>query len=326
MVTDPWTAMDSSALPKTYRWVTHFCHDSPNLLHISQCATRPQSHFSLLPSLCNQSWWLLHVLLCFLPQNYKRKTEAAKKEYLKALAAYRASLVSKVTAGGSRLWYTWVSGDIRDDKLDREFLSRFIQAKGCICYTKGVCALRRTVEIRPWTHLICNLGRHEKELNVCLCGLHTCMHTCRQHLSLSVSVWNVCCCWQQDDIEERWHGLLIFITWHISRSHIQDFLLIIADTQLLHSSFCSMHPTYGWRGIFKLVGGLLFNSLSLHCFQFQTALAYTQAPPPPPSSSSHPPLPAPHFRLSRTHGPKTSTLIKAWIVNSSASSLWHTFS
>lgn len=32
-------------------------------------------------------------------QAYKRKTEAAKKEYLKALAAYRASLVSKVTPG-----------------------------------------------------------------------------------------------------------------------------------------------------------------------------------------------------------------------------------
>lgn len=31
---------------------------------------------------------------------YKKKTEAAKKEYLKALAAYRASLVSKVS--GSR--------------------------------------------------------------------------------------------------------------------------------------------------------------------------------------------------------------------------------
>ena len=30
-------------------------------------------------------------------QAYKRKTEAAKKDYLKALAAYRASLVSKVT-------------------------------------------------------------------------------------------------------------------------------------------------------------------------------------------------------------------------------------
>lgn len=29
-------------------------------------------------------------------QVYKSKTEAAKKEYLKALAAYRASLVSKV--------------------------------------------------------------------------------------------------------------------------------------------------------------------------------------------------------------------------------------
>lgn len=28
---------------------------------------------------------------------YKKKTEAAKKEYLKALAAYRASLVSKVS-------------------------------------------------------------------------------------------------------------------------------------------------------------------------------------------------------------------------------------
>uniref|UniRef100_H9GIS5 TOX high mobility group box family member 3 n=1 Tax=Anolis carolinensis TaxID=28377 RepID=H9GIS5_ANOCA len=35
-------------------------------------------------------------------QVYKRKTEAAKKEYLKALAAYRASLVSKV--GRIRTW------------------------------------------------------------------------------------------------------------------------------------------------------------------------------------------------------------------------------
>lgn len=32
---------------------------------------------------------------------YKKKTEAAKKEYLKALAAYRASLVSKVSLGAS---------------------------------------------------------------------------------------------------------------------------------------------------------------------------------------------------------------------------------
>lgn len=31
-----------------------------------------------------------------LLQVYKKKTEAAKKDYLKALAAYRASLVSKV--------------------------------------------------------------------------------------------------------------------------------------------------------------------------------------------------------------------------------------
>lgn len=38
---------------------------------------------------------LLYVLV-FL-QVYKSKTEAAKKEYLKALAAYRASLVSKVS-------------------------------------------------------------------------------------------------------------------------------------------------------------------------------------------------------------------------------------
>lgn len=35
-------------------------------------------------------------------QVYKKKTEAAKKEYLKALAAYRASLVSKVSAKGRR--------------------------------------------------------------------------------------------------------------------------------------------------------------------------------------------------------------------------------
>jgi len=32
-----------------------------------------------------------------LKQVYKKKTEAAKKDYLKALAAYRASLVSKVS-------------------------------------------------------------------------------------------------------------------------------------------------------------------------------------------------------------------------------------
>lgn len=51
---------------------------------------------------CNQSSLLL---LCLLLQSYKRKTEAAKKEYLKALAAYRASLVSKVTIGGTSLIY-----------------------------------------------------------------------------------------------------------------------------------------------------------------------------------------------------------------------------
>lgn len=39
----------------------------------------------------------LLVVISFSSQGYKRKTEAAKKEYLKALAAYRASLVSKVT-------------------------------------------------------------------------------------------------------------------------------------------------------------------------------------------------------------------------------------
>lgn len=51
---------------------------------------------------CNQSSLLL---LCLLLQSYKRKTEAAKKEYLKALAAYRASLVSKVTTGVTSLIY-----------------------------------------------------------------------------------------------------------------------------------------------------------------------------------------------------------------------------
>lgn len=35
--------------------------------------------------------------MCAYLQVYKKKTEAAKKEYLKALAAYRASLVSKVS-------------------------------------------------------------------------------------------------------------------------------------------------------------------------------------------------------------------------------------
>lgn len=61
---------------------------------------------------------------------YKKKTEAAKKDYLKALAAYRASLVSKVCGhhhilniyksnhiyifiqrGTIRLFYRWGGGD-----------------------------------------------------------------------------------------------------------------------------------------------------------------------------------------------------------------------
>ncbi|XP_067833540.1 TOX high mobility group box family member 4-like [Heptranchias perlo] len=41
------------------------------------------------------------LLLRFFSQIYKRKTEAAKKEYLKALASYRASLVSKTAADSS---------------------------------------------------------------------------------------------------------------------------------------------------------------------------------------------------------------------------------
>lgn len=40
---------------------------------------------------------LIIYLFVFYSQVYKKKTEAAKKEYLKALAAYRASLVSKVS-------------------------------------------------------------------------------------------------------------------------------------------------------------------------------------------------------------------------------------
>lgn len=47
-----------------------------------------------------------HLVLIFFfsLQGYKRKTEAAKKEYLKALAAYRASLVSKVTLMTHKPW------------------------------------------------------------------------------------------------------------------------------------------------------------------------------------------------------------------------------
>ena len=47
---------------------------------------------------------LFRFFFFFLSQAYKRKTEAAKKEYLKALAAYRASLVSKVTHMTHRPW------------------------------------------------------------------------------------------------------------------------------------------------------------------------------------------------------------------------------
>lgn len=47
-------------------------------------------------------------------QAYKRKTEAAKKEYLKALAAYRASLVSKVTP-----WAIGPAPDKRDTEAHR---------------------------------------------------------------------------------------------------------------------------------------------------------------------------------------------------------------
>lgn len=40
----------------------------------------------------------------FVSQVYKKKTEAAKKEYLKALAAYRASLVSKGAGEGEAIY------------------------------------------------------------------------------------------------------------------------------------------------------------------------------------------------------------------------------
>lgn len=85
---------------RSHRQVTQSQHDSQNLIHISQRG--PQVLRQLLTSPCNQSFLLL---LCLLLQSYKRKTEAAKKEYLKALAAYRASLVSKVTMGVMSLIY-----------------------------------------------------------------------------------------------------------------------------------------------------------------------------------------------------------------------------
>ncbi|KFB39663.1 AGAP000281-PA-like protein [Anopheles sinensis] len=42
------------------------------------------------------SYWVALVVVVVMVAVYKKKTEAAKKDYLKALAAYRASLVSKV--------------------------------------------------------------------------------------------------------------------------------------------------------------------------------------------------------------------------------------
>ena len=51
---------------------------------------------SSLPTLCVQGV-------------YKRRTECAKKDYLKALAAYRATLVSKVR--GFFLFFTLLQGE-----------------------------------------------------------------------------------------------------------------------------------------------------------------------------------------------------------------------
>lgn len=46
---------------------------------------------------------------------YKKKTEAAKKDYLKALAAYRASFVSKVRISLFLRWGTlyFIKGSLR---------------------------------------------------------------------------------------------------------------------------------------------------------------------------------------------------------------------
>ena len=52
-----------------------------------------------------------------LMQVYKSKTEAAKKDYLKALAAYRASLVSKVRAKHRR--------NLHSDGSCMNFISQF---------------------------------------------------------------------------------------------------------------------------------------------------------------------------------------------------------
>lgn len=52
---------------------------------------------TMLASQCFINYLFITPCVFCSPQVYKSKTEAAKKEYLKALAAYRASLVSKVS-------------------------------------------------------------------------------------------------------------------------------------------------------------------------------------------------------------------------------------
>jgi hypothetical protein len=54
---------------------------------------------------------ILIFFYLFYLQVYKKRTETAKKEYLKALAAYRASLVSQVSVENSIFPGKTVSAD-----------------------------------------------------------------------------------------------------------------------------------------------------------------------------------------------------------------------
>lgn len=128
---------------KTYnesKILSHYCASLDPMLCVWHKRSNAGTWLWLWPWLGLSGWSLVqdlwsffsnhysHSLSLSVSQGYKRKTEAAKKEYLKALAAYRASLVSKVTSGGvghvfdmygslamgDELYYTF-DGEIYDD-------------------------------------------------------------------------------------------------------------------------------------------------------------------------------------------------------------------
>lgn len=80
---------------------------------------------SMLQQQQKQKLLFCHNVRNFFFQNYKKRTEIAKKEYLKQLAAYRASLVSQVRIQANSVIILLADNNLFSEQLQSEMNTFF---------------------------------------------------------------------------------------------------------------------------------------------------------------------------------------------------------